>query len=238
MQYFTADARDGATSFKGCTTCCCQPASGMPGEVNKWSINYAPWSVPLGGRGLTGKHVFDISPRVDPTAPAEAPLFVTGTMDIDDDTEISGDLFPPGAEYPAGAVFAVLPGYEPANGSLSINASTGEYVYTPASSFRGRDGFFYSVTVPGSAPLIGEASLAVQFGGLPVVNSAPSPAIVIPDGQVITNAQYHTVTFPIEFSPAAVPGDVYRLTVRQQAMDCDSFYWHAMCIDITVGKCG
>jgi hypothetical protein len=47
-----------------------------------------------------------------------------------------------------------------------------------------------------------------------------------------------TIQFPLEVSPAAVTGDLYRLTMRTPAMDCDgNVFYHIWCTDINIGKC-
>ena len=44
--------------------------------------------------------------------------------------------------------------------------------------------------------------------------------------------------FPVAISPGAKVGDIYRLTIRAPAMDCDgTTYYHVSCYDITIGKC-
>ena len=48
----TVNPRDGSASGNGCNTCCCELVKLRIGEVSKLILNYAPWSVPLRGRGL------------------------------------------------------------------------------------------------------------------------------------------------------------------------------------------
>lgn len=237
MLRFTADPRDGYTGNVGCQACCCSPAVIMPGETNKWQINYAPWSVPIGGRGLTVNNVYDVEKRVDPVlagngAPS-VPFFGAVTPL---NTTLNGTLTATDPDADS-LKFKVLPGYGPANGKLTIVEATGAYTYIPDTGFIGLDTFFFTVSDGVNPPVVGEASIAVQQAGAPANRSTATPIVFVNKAAMVIDAGYHTVEFPIEVSPAAKVGDRYRMTIRQQAMDCDAYYWNVMCIDISVGKC-
>jgi hypothetical protein len=141
MKTFVVDPRDGSTSGDGCATCCCYTATIGLGETDKWLIDYAPWSVPLGGGGLTLNHTIEIVRTLE---------------------------------------------------------------------------------VPGSVPD-------------PI---DPAKSVIPVDGSWNVNSRYHQVSFAMESGTDLVIGEKYRMTLRQEAIDCDCIkYWHVSCYDITIGKC-
>lgn len=63
--------------------------------------------------------------------------------------------------------------------------------------------------------------------------------ISIPAGRISVDRKNFLLRFPVSVSPGAATDNIYRIIIRQPALDCDcNKFWHEMCIDITVGKCG
>jgi hypothetical protein len=43
---------------------------------------------------------------------------------------------------------------------------------------------------------------------------------------------------PVAVDPTAKPGDIYKITIRQQATDCQGIaYAHIWCCDVRIGVC-
>src|SRR5262245_26735315 len=73
MLMATVDPRDSAQNA-ACGTCCCETINVRPGETNLMVINYAPWAVPIMGKGLGCDPQFDIQQVAACPAPAGSNL--------------------------------------------------------------------------------------------------------------------------------------------------------------------
>jgi hypothetical protein len=233
MLYYIANPRDTMGNGNACG-CCCEMFRMTPGETNLLEINYTAWSIQMAARGLTVNTKFDLvllSPlpaddllRVVPAEAATAAGVV-----------LTGDLIS-SATGPLGATLQwfPLPLYGPNNGTFVL-ALDGSYTYTPHSGFVGTDVIYYEVS-DGFNKVTG--SLAVAVGSVPEqLTHAPAPLFVETSRRRIEHNP-DLLKVPITASPDAVQGNVYRLTVRQEAMDCDGGKFHHMsCYDIVIGKC-
>jgi hypothetical protein len=208
-------------------------------------IDYGEWVIPLGGRGLSSQTAFEIEKIVDSSVvggnqPPTIPFlpFHTNMNDPLADSLVPDVVDPEGDAM----TFKALSIYGPKKGKLVLQ-STGSFVYTPNTGYVGYDNFFFEVKDGVSRPVVGEVLIAVDPTGpaapLPGPNANQlTPDVVVRQATVVVNNRANTVSFLVEVSPAARVGDVYRLTVRQQALGCDSeVYYHVSCYDITIGKC-
>lgn len=227
MHSFTVNARNA----DACNTCCCEQLSGKPGETDKVIVNYAPWSAPIGGHGLAHDTVFSVERLGNPATPVVSNGFgrtVTGAP-------FNGDLaalFP----NPDGddAKFAIDPLFGPSSGEIALSAD-GKFVYTPSPLFTGIDRFFWNVN--------GDMAEFVIAVDLNAQTQQKQPAFTAPVSvakkSVGIDSRMHILGFLLSISPAAVVGDVYRLTVKQGTRDCDgNTSFHISCFDVTIGACG
>lgn len=244
MLSFLVNPRDGgnAAPSDGCGACCCEPASARPGETNKWVINYSPWVAPLGSRGLAGAPTFQVellSPCPTPSGGANLPPTNTDySMTTAFDTPLSSNVSSGANDPEAGTlIYGLLPLYGPANGTLSFNAN-GTFTYTPRAGFSGYDAFWFTTSDGINRALINKVTIRVNPAApAPALPAAPViPIIWVDPARVVTGPSL--IEFPLAVSPAARPGDLYRLSVRAQAVDCDGgCFAHVSCYDIAIGKC-
>lgn len=248
MLYVTIDSRDGGQSNAGaCAKCCCEPVNMRPGETNLMTINYAPWSVPLGGRGIVGTP--DIAVTRDATACSTGniegfgppvvtiPNQVTAVgadvaIDIETMTEPSGNVFS----------YALVPGMGPSNGVVVLTPP-GSFAYTPNAGFEGYDIFWVKVTDAQGRSIIRPVPVVV---GDPV-----SKGILAPFGWKSTDlvidfvkidSRLQELSFAIRLPPsndvATVEGCLhYRVTIAQPASDCDRIFKHITCFDVYSARC-
>lgn len=229
MYNFDANARSGSGQA-GCNTCCCEHMSALPGETNKISINYAAWSVPIGGHGLSSRTRISVSEckSCNPDDPLVNPAFARTLVN----SPLLGDL---SAQYPDASPetrYAILDVYGPERGRVNL-MEDGTFTYDPNAAFVGIDRFWFSADGH-----VGEFVISVDASEEnPNPQPAFTPAIDV-EGQPSIDGRYHSMSFALSASPAAVPGDIYRITVRQQALDCDcNKYDHMSCYDVTISKC-
>lgn len=216
---------------QSCRQCCCQAAKGSPGEVDKWVLNYASVILPANAVALLQTPEFSMTrlgcgsspdPR-DDVLPELQPVTLGGTY--------LGDLTP--LVTGANLEFALVPFTGPKSGRLTVNAN-GTYNYTPLNGFTGYERFFWQVSIDGAPPVIQEAILGVGVPSPPVTMLR---ADVIIRNPVIDNSLF-LVEFPVDVSPAARVGDVWRIQVRQGYRDCNGCYYTIDCFDLTIGSCG
>lgn len=236
MQTYTVDSRSNQ-GYGACDVCCCMEASARPGEVNKWRINYAPWVVPMMGKGLVQDTVISIE-HVN-RATTNAPIIDNGFERVVFNTAYLGDLKTLVPTVTPTMTFAPVALFGVKFGSLVIN-NDGTYTYTPGVGYTGYDTFYYSVRDGDSAPAIAQVILAVD-------PAAPKPQlpqiafldnVEIPGDRVRVDQRGAYIDLPVAVSPAAVVGDVYRITIKQGAADCDwERFYHVSCYDLVIGKC-
>jgi len=243
MHSFTVDPRDSYAQGTACPTCCCQPAFGRPGETNLWSINYAPWSVPIGGPGLACGTEFEI--EMTSTCPSSS----------SDPEPSNTDYFLPivfGAGATAGTVatnaapsggsftYSRVPLAGPYKGTVEVNAD-GTYSYTPNGGYVGYDSFWYQMEDDQKRTKIYEVQIQMLANGQVVgdaIQKPFTPAVRIPRDRVNVNSRLHMLQFPVEISPRAQSCENFRITVKQSAVDCNrGCYSHISCYDLKIGTC-
>lgn len=235
MFYFIANPRDGMAGGSSCG-CCCETVSMTPGETNMLSVNYSAWVIPMAFNGITVNTWFDlerISP--EPTAGNTAIIWTPAEATAIAGVEATGDLTA-NATGPEGATLTwfPMPLYGPNNGDFVLN-SDGTWEYTPNAGFKGTEVIYYTVS-DGYNKVVG--TLAIAVGNPPAqLTHAPAPLSVLSSRkQIVYDRQ--TMNVPLAAAPDAVPGTRYRITVRQEAIDCDgNKYYHVSCYDVVIGKC-
>jgi hypothetical protein len=238
MQYFSADPRDAySAGSSACNACCCGQASARPGETNKWDINYASWSQPLGGRGLIDRVSFDLQKKtnsVDTRAPVNTNKYFPAIFN----TPLNGDVSVGASDPLEGTLTYALDGLNgPQFGEVVVDAD-GTFLYTPVLGFSGYDSFYVETTNEAKT-VVNQVIVGVAASGAvdPLPAKAFDTAIAIVQ-KTVRVGQNQTLTFALKAAPLAVVGDVYRLTIKQPALDCDcQEYIHVSCYDITVVTC-
>lgn len=232
MFSFSVDPRSGGFgSNESCNSCCCESLSARPGETNKVMINYAPWSAPIGGRGLANDTAFSIAPVSIPPVPAVVP----GAGRTIANTPFNGDLAPlfPNPEQEE-VTYRIEPLFGPSQGSIVLNPN-GTFVYTPNPLFTGIDRFWWSANGNIAEFIIAVDVNAEQEFAFPGFTAAVS----VSKKSVGIDHRLHIMGFFFSASPAAIPGDVYRLTIKQGASNCNGeIAVHLSCYDIVIGACG
>lgn len=244
MLYFHADPRDGGPSGAVCNTCCCQPISLRPGETNVMTIDYSPWSLPITPPGIVPGG-FDYSIEVIDDACAdnaidgnEAPMNAFYNVGTDIGDPVSVDLSASATPVGGAFTYSGVPLNGPFSGTATINMNTGELIYTPNASFSGWDVVWYEMTDQYGRTVT--RSVVINVGEMA---SAPDPRWTlltpyIDRTCVKVDQRYQTVRFPIYMPPSCRGCEVFRLTIRQMAQDCDPCtYSHFSCFDIRCRDC-
>lgn len=233
MLSFIADPRDGSKGSNACNTCCCLAVQSQPGETNKWRIDYHDWAIPLMGEGLIVGTQFSIETKaapVDPAAPTNSNYIVATLTNTASTGTVATNAVEPEARPLA---FELLPFDGPSHGTVTFDDVTGAYTYTPHGNFIGYDKFFFA-TESENGRVVREVAIKVGPVDMPPAQLTP-PVKVNRPGVAI---DYQNLTFALSVSPAVQVGDVFKLTIRQPARDCDcNVYTHTSCYNISVGKC-
>jgi hypothetical protein len=236
MYHYTVENLQAANS--SCIPCCCETVAIRPGTIDRLTVNYAPWSVPVGQLHCTPQFALEqmetcpapIGGNLPPEISASDGMvrFNTGK-----NVKLVGDLRTK-IKDPDGDTmsFKVLPLYAPKHGKLVLD-SVGTFEYTPTSNFIGEERFYCSASDGQHSPFVFEVMIAVEIDAGTMV---PTPHIVI--GTPTVHKEYHTVSIPVGITPAAHPCEVWRLTVLQAAIDCGcDCYTRTDCFDIKVASC-
>lgn len=234
MNFYTVDPRTTLGSSLSCDTCCCVVANGRPGEKNLWTINYAPWSLPIGGLGLKANPIIDIElvKSVDVT---HTNLDLTFNVAV---STVLNDTLATGATPTTGNTYRLHTLTAPKLGSLVINVD-GTFVYTPRAGITGLDYFWYDMLNAAGQVLTRKVTIEIT----PVVAAAPvlvaSDPVLLQGPELVINVKLHQIRLPVEVTPRAQPGELYRITIKQETVDCDGFIFsHVSCYDLVIGKCG
>lgn len=238
MLYFTVDPRDSYKVGGSCNTCCCQEASIAPDEINKMTVNYAPWAAPIGGKGLTNSTQFAVEKKSG-DEPDDAPNNDNLSLAVERGAILGGDVFST-ASSPIGEplTFGLVPLSGPQHGTITFT-DAGIFTYTPDSGYTGYDNFFYTTT-DGQNTVIREVIIQVNFPApaAPFPEQRYTPPIRIDRKRVKVDPNSFQLNLAIEASPALRVGEIYRLTIKQPTLDCDcNEYFHVSCYDFVVGKC-
>jgi VCBS repeat-containing protein len=86
--------------------------------------------------GSTGDELFSAYVTVN-----QAPVSKTSTITTNEDTQIAGKIVATDVDSPT-LTYSIVNG--PSHGTLTLNSTTGDYVYTPAANYSGSDSFTFT----------------------------------------------------------------------------------------------
>lgn len=232
MYQFTADSMQGDP----CAVCCCEPLALKPGSTSKVFINYAPWSVPIGR--LHCSPMFELEQKETCATNTGAPVKTGGlpvAFDTPINTTLEGDLKTKIEDPDTPITFKHLVLYGPSYGSLLLEPD-GLFDYDPLPGYEGPDRFFVTAT-----DNLGKAAtfeVLIGVGSTSSTSMKETPHVTVDPASAVVNNQYHTASFAVKVSPAADLCEVWRLTVAQNAIDCECIcYNRTDCYDIRMVKC-
>ena len=238
MLSFAVDPRDNAGPIGACSSCCCASASMRPGETVPWVLNYSSWLSGIGGRGLVLSPTFDMQKLSLPTPGGHQPTNTDYSFSTAFNTALTASVATNAVDANGDTLaYALVTAYGVQQGALTLNPATGSFTYTPLAGFIGYDLFWYTTSDGINPPVTHAVQITVnpQSGSLAAPPAIPPIAVNLKAVNIMANAG---LRFPVAISPGAKVGDIYRLTIRAPAMDCDgTTYYHVSCYDITIGKC-
>lgn len=235
MQSFIVDGRNGQTN-NPCGDCCCLPASGVPGETNQFEINYTPWSMPIGGRGLC--QMTEVAIEVQKDESENNPSNTHYGFSTEASTQLAGDVSTNAAPTTDTFTYALHPLCRNKSGTLVFNAD-GTFTFDANGVVLGEQTFWYVMTDSSGNTATRQVSVNVVANGQPTVVITPNPQKVeIVQNRFNYNIPMHTIRFPVTINLNATPGEIHRVTLKQDVLDCDgNTFTHIQCIDIVIGKC-
>lgn len=227
-------------NVNACGSCCCENVSGIPGTTDLWRLNYAPWVIPMGGKGLS-THFSSTVKQIHKSADFEGVLTVeniavksmaSNDIVIDLSTFVDADGQP--------VTYELVPGYEVKNGSAELNGSI--LTIKSAINVVGFDAMMFRVTLPNNKSKVGEVFITwVRQASeeVPAANTTmTTPVVRIPRSRTTVHAAQAYIDVAVEILPTAQIGDIYRITFRANALDCDAnCFPKETCYDLTIGKC-
>ena len=234
MYHYTVENMQAANN--SCVpACCCEPVAIRPGTIDRLTVNYAPWSVPVGQLHCLPQFALEQMETCPVLVGSNMPPQVSPEVKYNTGVNVHLDgNFGDHAVDPEGAplTYKVLPLYGPKFGKLQLDPN-GPFAYDPALNYKGQERFYVSVTDGVNAPVIFEVMIAI---GIDSGTMHPTPHIVI--GTPTVNKDFHTVSIPVALMPNADPCEIWRLTVLQAAVDCGcQCYTRTDCFDIKVASC-
>jgi hypothetical protein len=228
---------DSPMQSDGCVTCCCETISLKPGETQPLYLNYAGWAAPIALRGLHCEPTITVEEKktCDVITTGNLPPVASSNTEFDVtlNTPLTADLKTFVTDPEADTLtFKPLLLYGTQHGKFSLK-SDGTFTYTPVQGYVGPDNCFVSVSDGHNQPVVFE----VLFGvGVPASDVGSTWDLVV--GKPIVNQRLYLVTLPLTVSPAARTCQIFRLTVRQGALDCDcNCYYHVDCVDVRIVQC-
>lgn len=238
MLHFTVDDTQPA-QLDGCMKCCCETMQLKPGTIEKVSVNYAAWAVPIGRLHCTPQ--FNLEPMQACATPAGANLPPRPAdrveFDVTKNVVFNGDLNTMVTEpedSPMTFKWLFNGAYGPDRGKLVLRAD-GTFTFTPDQNYTGPDRFYASASDGVNAPVVFEVILGI---GTPVADIAATPHVSIINDGVQVNERLAMISFPVKVSPATQLCEVWRLNVMQSALDCDCIcYQRTDCFDVRIVKC-
>lgn len=235
MYHFTVENMEAASS--GCTTCCCQRIALKPGTTTKINIGYATWAVPI-GRLHCGPS-FDLEQKETCATTPGAPVKTNGEnvmFDTAINTLLEGDLNTK-IEDPEGGVlkFKLLSLYGPKNGVAELTFD-GNFEYQPNAGYKGEDRFFVQATDDSGRSTVFEVLIGV--GGTLSADMVETPHVSVDMRSASVDQRLYQTSFAVKVAPTAELCEVWRLTVQQNALDCEcNCYNRTDCYDIEIAKC-
>lgn len=266
MIQFEVDGRDNfSNGSMSCDFCCSERATAVPGEVNKWRLSYAPWFAGMKMARFIPPATFAFV-KLTPNPPAPFPS-VLPPVNTDYQFQIAAGTAYNGtvatnASSPQSTplTFAADPVNPPTNGIVAMN-SNGTFIYNPTPGFTGVDTFAFTTSDNVNPPLTNLVIMGVDTviadhftGSLPAgvinlpspetgiqvyeTNIPPSEGLLFVDPTKVVTRGFH-LEFPLNCSPENIIGQIYRMTVAVQAMECDgTIYRHISTYDVQITKCG
>jgi hypothetical protein len=236
MLQFTVDDTQAAV-IDNCVKCCCENISFKPGTINKVSVGYAPWVIPIGRLHCVPQFVLEQMQTCPASAGGNLPPQPAAKVSFEtlSGNTIAGDLTVQVTD-PEGdpLTFKHLTMYGPTHGKLTFYPN-GMFEYTPDIGYVGVDRFHASVNDGINAPVVFEVVIGVRTA---VLDFSVTPHVSIDTSGIQVNDRYCTVSFPVKVSPAAQLCEIWKLTVLQGAIDCDCVcYSRSDCFDIRIVKC-
>ncbi|WP_310622361.1 tandem-95 repeat protein [Flexibacterium corallicola] len=150
--------------------------------------------------GNGGENEYTFTVTVDPVN--DAPVTADSTQTTAEDSVVSGTLSASDIDSTA-LTFALLSG--PANGTITLDALTGAYTYTPGTDYNGSDSFTYSVS-DGALEASATVSLSVT-----TVNDRPV-ATAVSLGSMVEDGSRLIVAAELLAGASDVDGDPLSLT--------------------------
>lgn len=244
MLRFNADPRDGVPQGNACDTCCCQPVQMRPGETNLIEINYAPWSMQIGNPGIIHGIAYNFELNADAcdtsliegfTPPTHTNQLLTTPLNTPLVIDLTTGVGPDAANIVS---YELVPFSGPSYGGVEITA-LGEFTYTPATGWTGRDYFSFEVTDAQNRTVIRHVEVTVGDASPVRQLSRLSLAPYVDISKVVTNHRSQIVRIPLYMPFSVKPCERYKLTISQKAQDCDGVTFnHFMCLDVTSKPCG
>jgi len=235
MYHFTVENMEASSA--GCTTCCCERLALKPGTTTKVNIGYASWAVPI-GRLHCGPS-FELEQKDTCPAATGAPRKTGGlpvAFDTPVSTQLDGDLTSK-VEDPEGGplIFKLLSLYGPKHGTINFHPS-GMFDYVPVTGYDGEDRFFFTATDDTGKATTFEALIGV--GALSSADMGETPHVMVDMRSVNVSQQFYQTSFAVSVAPTADLCEIWRLTIMQNAIDCECVcYNRTDCYDIEIAKC-
>ena len=239
---------DHAVGNSICDTCCCEPMLLRRGDTSLVTINYAPWSVTIGGPGImpTLESAMELIADSCPTneidghvPPSNTNYELTTAVNTALNFDLGSNVGPSGNTFLYRAPL-MLSG--PRKGVLSLQpgetAGSALYTYTPNNGFEGYDSFSYTTVDAQGREVIRHVSIKVG-----ALNAFQDPTVMsltpyVDQSKIVTDQRSQMVRFPIYMPTSVLDCEVHRLTIKQPAQDCDrNTFTHTSCYDIRVKDC-
>lgn len=251
MYLVTVDPRDGGSSSTGvCNKCCCEPIGMRAGETQMLTVNVAPWSVPLGGRGIVPPVLIDVQPNTESCGAQVIdgfanPNFVAPALDVASTPPVSPQVI----DYKTGATpsgnefsFKLEPLTGPSYGSVVVDPAGLAWSYTPNPQFSGYDSYWVRMTDAQGRSVVKEQVLRI---GNPVAlppYTLGKSGLVIDRSKIQINSMLHQIQIPLYLAPNAgcdtIEGCIkYRATFKITVDDCNNLLTIYQCFDVFCVKC-
>lgn len=234
MLYFEADSRDGSVK-SSCNICCSENASVRPGETNLITINYRNWAAPLLGKGLAKQTLVAVSDNMNSDSELGVPTVSNNYIHTIQATPVNIDMLSDDA-----VKYEILSLYGLEHGSVThTSPNDNTIIYVPAADYTGYDHIWYRVTNLNDKKNIGQIIVSVdESDGKKNPDISFIAPVTIHNSRIKVDCKNYLVSIPYSISPAARIDDIYRITIRQAALDCDcNQFWHEFYLDLTIGKC-
>jgi Big-like domain-containing protein len=218
-----------------CQVCCCEQATLKPGTTSRLTINYAPWAVPIGRLHCDPEFALEqmAACGLSPGAPVKlngVNVMFNTAMNTVLDEDLKTRIVDPEAKS---MTFKVLPFHTPSHGVVAVK-SDGTFKYTPQGGYNGPDRFYVSATDEDNKTSTFEVLIGV--GTQDAGDMVETPHVVVDSWNV--NYQHYIVTVAVRVAPNADQCEVWRLTARQTAIDCNcTCYDRTDCFDIKMSTC-